>query len=158
MLYGGKTYYKIGRTTNLGKRELALRTANPFLTMIAKKVSFRHEDEEKEIQRTLKTYLFALEWYELQDDQYQKVFYDFNFTEYSEKERAENIKSARLPIRHKSTKKYHTFKKAVKGAKGHIVNRWYYYYTDDNGKTIQRVCKDCRSRPEAENYIRNFTS
>lgn len=37
MRYEGKLYYKIGPTADLGKRELALRTANPFLRIVAKK-------------------------------------------------------------------------------------------------------------------------
>jgi len=51
---------------------------------------------------------------------------------------------------------YHVFKKAVKGAKGRITNRWYYYYVDNAGKMVQKVCKNCRNRSEAENYIRSL--
>jgi len=51
---------------------------------------------------------------------------------------------------------YHTFKKAVKGTKGRITNRWYYYYTDADGKMVQKVCKGCRNRSEADDFIRSL--
>lgn len=51
---------------------------------------------------------------------------------------------------------YHVFKKPVKGAKGRIINRWYYYYTDADGKMIQKVCKNCRNRSDADNFIRTL--
>jgi hypothetical protein len=51
---------------------------------------------------------------------------------------------------------YHVFKKPVKGPGGKIKNRWYYYYTDAAGKQHQKVCKNCRNRSEADNFIRSL--
>jgi hypothetical protein len=164
MQYEGKSYYKIGQTHNLGKRELALRTANPFLTMIAKKVSIHYKKEEKEIHRVLKDCHFNLEWYELHDERFQELFKTYNFEEYLEKEKAENIWKAReqMRARHTETKGtadqfyYHIFKKLVKSKNGRFVYRWYFYYFGQDGHQVQRVCRGCGSRKEAEDYIRNL--
>ncbi len=53
---------------------------------------------------------------------------------------------------------YKVFRKTVKGRNGKEVRRWYYHWTDSSGKTHQRICKNCRNRPEAENYIRTIPS
>ncbi|MDR1957217.1 MAG: hypothetical protein LBQ30_10250, partial [Treponema sp.] len=39
---------------------------------------------------------------------------------------------------------------------GKTVHRWYYYWIDTDGKQIQRSCRGCRNRSEAENYIRSI--
>jgi len=51
---------------------------------------------------------------------------------------------------------YHVFKKPkiLKGKKR--VYRWYYYYTDLNGKKIQKACPGCKNRSDAESYIRTL--
>ncbi len=49
---------------------------------------------------------------------------------------------------------YHVFKKTKVNAKGKKIKYWYYYYVDDTGKQIQKVCKNCKSRAEAESFIR----
>lgn len=51
---------------------------------------------------------------------------------------------------------YHVFKKPrLKGGKR--IYKWYYYYTQ-NGKRVQKVCKGCNNRSEAESYIRTLPS
>jgi hypothetical protein len=172
MRYEGKSYYKIGRTTDLGKRELALRTANPFFRIVAKKESCRHQREEKEIHSALKDQRFELEWYELTDDQYAALIANFNFDDYSDDERAENLRLARIIIKPSPVKKeknhtvikpgssnlYHVFKKSKKDYAGELFYRWYYYFYDQNGKKIQKACRGCRTRSEAENFIRSIPS
>ncbi|MDR0543219.1 MAG: site-specific integrase [Dysgonamonadaceae bacterium] len=49
---------------------------------------------------------------------------------------------------------YHVFKKPRKLKSGKTVYRWYYYYLDENKKQVQKACKGCKSRKEAEDYIR----
>jgi integrase len=51
---------------------------------------------------------------------------------------------------------YHVFRKPKKLKDGKTVHRWYYYYLDVNKKQIQKACKGCKSRKEAENYIRTL--
>ena len=51
---------------------------------------------------------------------------------------------------------YHVFKKS-KEKSGKKVFKWYYYYTQ-NGKRIQKACKGCNNRFEAEAYIRTLPS
>jgi integrase len=51
---------------------------------------------------------------------------------------------------------YHVFRKPVKGRNGRELRRWYYYWLDSTGKQHQKVCKGCRNRSEAENYIRTL--
>lgn len=49
---------------------------------------------------------------------------------------------------------YHPFKKDVKGKNGKIVQRWYYYYYNPaDGKQIQKACRKCKNKSEAEAYI-----
>jgi len=162
MWYEGKSYYKIGRTTDLGKRELALKTANPFLVMIAKKVSLRHEKEEREIQRAIKNYHFDLEWYELNNEQYQAIFNDFQFQDYSEEERKENLRLANTIVKKRDTgrpgtdQQCHVFKKPRKLKNGKQVHRWYYYYIGNDGRQIQKACRGCKNRSEAETFIRKI--
>jgi hypothetical protein len=156
MRYEEKSYYKIGRTTDLGKRELALRTANPFLRIVAKKESYRHQREEKEIHNAIKDWRFELEWYELTDDQYAALITNFNFDGYSDGERAENLRLARIRHKIRSSEIYHVFKKQKKTKAGKAFFRWYYYFTNRDGKKIQKACRGCRTREEAENFIRTI--
>jgi hypothetical protein len=51
---------------------------------------------------------------------------------------------------------YHVFKKPVKGRSGRQIHRWYYYWTGPDGSQIQRVCKGCKNRSDADNYIRTL--
>jgi hypothetical protein len=37
---------------------------------------------------------------------------------------------------------------------GKKAYRWYYYWIDGGGKQIQRACSGCKTRGEAEDYIR----
>jgi hypothetical protein len=120
--------YKISRTTDLGKRELALRTANPFLTIVAKKESSRNQRKEKEIHSALKERRFEPEWYKLTDEQYTALFNDFHFKDYSEDERAENLRLARTVTKARSSDLYHVFKKPKKDSTGKRFYRWYYYF------------------------------
>jgi len=47
---------------------------------------------------------------------------------------------------------YHIYRKTVKsGSK--MVQRWYYWFKDAEGKQISRVCKDCRTKQQALLYI-----
>jgi len=163
MQHEGKSYYKIGRTIDLGKREITFRVSNPFLKIIAKKVSFRHEREEKEIHYSLKQHHFMLEWYELSDEQYQNVFTSHGFSEYSEDERRKNLRLAGIrniekdaPTDKSKGQFFHTFRKPKKLKDGTIVHRWYYYYINENGRQVQRACRGCTNRQQAENYIRNL--
>ena len=49
-------------------------------------------------------------------------------------------------------KDYHLFKKTVKsGSKS--KTRYYYWFYDESGKQVQKVCKNCSSRWEAEQFI-----
>jgi integrase len=52
---------------------------------------------------------------------------------------------------------YHVFRKPKKLKNGKTVHRWYYYYHDENGKQVQKACKRCKSRKEAEDYIRSLS-
>ena len=47
---------------------------------------------------------------------------------------------------------YHVFKKP-KIKNGKKIYKWYYYYTQ-NGRQIQKACKNCNNRSGAESYIR----
>jgi integrase len=51
---------------------------------------------------------------------------------------------------------YHVFKKRKKTRSGDSFSRWYYYFTDTNGKKIQKACPKCRNRSDAESYIRTL--
>jgi hypothetical protein len=49
---------------------------------------------------------------------------------------------------------FHVFKKPKKLKSGKTAHRWYYYYLDENGKQVQKACRGCKMRKEAEDYIR----
>jgi integrase len=49
---------------------------------------------------------------------------------------------------------FHVFKKPKKLKNGKTVRRWYYYYVDESKKQVQRACRGCKTRKEAEDYIR----
>ena len=51
---------------------------------------------------------------------------------------------------------YRVFKKAVKGKNGKTARRWYYYWQDAAGKQHQKICKNCRNKSEADNFIRSL--
>jgi integrase len=51
---------------------------------------------------------------------------------------------------------YHAFRKPKKLKNGKTVHRWYYYYLDENKKQIQKACRGCKNRKEAEDYIRTL--
>ena len=51
---------------------------------------------------------------------------------------------------------YKIFRKSVKSKSGKIVRRWYYYWQDAAGIQHQKICKGCRNRSEADNYIRTI--
>jgi integrase len=52
---------------------------------------------------------------------------------------------------------FHVFKKSKK-LKNKTVHRWYYYYLDEDKKQVQRACRGCKTRKEAEDYIRALDS
>ncbi|MDR0524992.1 MAG: site-specific integrase, partial [Spirochaetaceae bacterium] len=52
---------------------------------------------------------------------------------------------------------FHVFKKPKKLKSGKTVYRWYYYYLDENKKQVQKACKGCKTRKEAEDYIRSLS-
>ena len=47
---------------------------------------------------------------------------------------------------------YHIFKKTVKSG-NKTVQRWYYWFKDENGKQISRVCKNCYTKQQAQIFI-----
>jgi integrase len=49
---------------------------------------------------------------------------------------------------------FHVFKKPKKLKNGKKVHRWYYYYLDEGKKQVQRACRGCKTRKEAEDFIR----
>jgi integrase len=49
---------------------------------------------------------------------------------------------------------FHVFRKPKKLKNGKTVHRWYYYYLDENKKQVQRACRGCKNRNEAEDFIR----
>jgi integrase len=49
---------------------------------------------------------------------------------------------------------FHVFKKPKTLKNGKKVHRWYYYYLDEGKKQVQRACRGCKTRKEAEDYIR----
>jgi integrase len=51
---------------------------------------------------------------------------------------------------------FHVFKKPKKLKNGKTVHRWYYYYLDEGKKQVQRACPKCKTRKEAEDYIRTL--
>jgi hypothetical protein len=50
---------------------------------------------------------------------------------------------------------YHLFKKP-RIKHGKTIRRWYYYYLD-KGKQVQKSCKRCSTKAEAEAYIRKLS-
>lgn len=51
---------------------------------------------------------------------------------------------------------YSIFRKTVVGKKAKATKRWYIGYTDVMGERKQKVCKNCSSRYEAEQYASKF--
>ena len=51
---------------------------------------------------------------------------------------------------------FHVFRKPKKLKNGKTVHRWYYYYLDENKKQVQKACRGCKSRREAEDFIRTL--
>jgi integrase len=51
---------------------------------------------------------------------------------------------------------YHVFRKPIKGKSGRQVHRWYYYWLGADGKQYQKACRKCKTRQEAEDYIRTL--
>jgi hypothetical protein len=51
---------------------------------------------------------------------------------------------------------FHVFRKPRTLQNGKKVHRWYYYWEDVQGKKVQRACRGCRTRAEAEDYIRTL--
>jgi integrase len=52
---------------------------------------------------------------------------------------------------------YHAFKKPKKLKNGKTVHRWYYYWTDETGKQIQKSCgTKIKSHQAAEDFIRTL--
>jgi integrase len=52
---------------------------------------------------------------------------------------------------------FHVFKKPKKVKNGKTVktvHRWYYYYLDEGKRQVQKACRGCKTRKEAEDYIR----
>lgn len=49
---------------------------------------------------------------------------------------------------------FHVFKKPKKLKNGKTVHRWYYYYINESKKQVQKACRGCKTRKEAEDYIR----
>jgi hypothetical protein len=64
--------------------------------------------------------------------------------------KAENVRQER------KMSVYHIFRKPVRGKNGCSIHRWYYYWIDSRGKQMQRVCRGCQSRPEAEAFVREL--
>lgn len=48
--------------------------------------------------------------------------------------------------------KYHLFTKTVVGKNGEKKKRYYYWF-DDGGIQRQKVCKDCKTKKEASDYV-----
>ncbi|MDR0599595.1 MAG: hypothetical protein LBG84_05875, partial [Treponema sp.] len=53
---------------------------------------------------------------------------------------------------------FHVFKKPKKLKSGKTVHRWYFYFLDENKRQVQRACRGCKTRKEAEDYIRKLDS
>ncbi|GHV79794.1 hypothetical protein AGMMS49944_15850 [Spirochaetia bacterium] len=51
---------------------------------------------------------------------------------------------------------YHVFRKPLKGKSGRQIHRWYYYWLGVDGKQYQKACRKCKTRQEAEDYIRTL--
>ena len=48
---------------------------------------------------------------------------------------------------------YNLFHNTITGKNGKQIKKWYYWFYDQNGKQIKRVCKGCGIKAEAEAYI-----
>jgi hypothetical protein len=152
MSYEGQSYYKIGRTLRLCARERDLRIGNPFSSFVAVKRSNNYEKEERLIHKLLRPYHYFGEWFELNDRQYSDVYTQCGFSEYTNEMRNENIKQERW-VRPRNNY-FHVFRKPKKLKDGKTVRKWYYYYYNEKGKQVQRACKGCKTRTEAEDYVR----
>ena len=51
---------------------------------------------------------------------------------------------------------FHVFRKPKKLKNGKTVHRWYYYYLDENKRQVQKACRGCKRRKEAEDFIRTL--
>jgi hypothetical protein len=126
------------------------------MRIIAVIYSLDYKEEERKIQNLLKSYHFDLEWFELPDEQYQLLFDNFQFQDYLSKERKIPIPALIQKEKFTPNEIYHVFKKSKILKNGSRVRRWYYYYYDQDGKQVQKACRGCRNRIEAENYVRNM--
>ena len=52
--------------------------------------------------------------------------------------------------------KYKLFRKNVKSKNGKNVKKYYYWYYDETGKQIKKVCRNCVTKADAEAYIENL--
>lgn len=50
---------------------------------------------------------------------------------------------------------YHLFRKEVL-SKGKLIKKWYYWFYDADGIQVQRVCKGCLTKAQAEEFISNL--
>jgi len=167
MIYKDELYYKIGRALNVAKREAGLKIGNPFLSVVAVKQTSRYESIERAIQNSVKNYHFSGEWYKLTKEQYQALYESNGFSDYTDAERENQLKYGyhslalfRKSVQCKGPRKiedFHVFRKPRKLKSGETLHKWYYYFYQD-GKKIQKVCPDCRSRSEAESFIRTLPS
>jgi hypothetical protein len=76
------------------------------------------------------------------------------FFAYTEEKRRQNIKQEQRKRPQKND--LHVFKKPKKLKDGKTVHRWYYYFVNEEGKQTQKACRGCKTRNEAENYVRNI--
>ena len=156
MLYKDEFYYKIGRALNVAKREIGLKVGNPFLSIVAFKLTINHEKMERTIQNSIKEFHFSGEWYKLPTEQYQALYEANGFSEYTDEERNNQLKYGHIaPPKEESSPKFHVFKKP-KIIGGICTYRWYYYFYNSEGKKIQKACPKCRNRSDAEDYIRTL--
>jgi len=166
MEYKDEFYYKIGRALNVAKREAELKVGNPFFNLIAIKETRNYEKVEWEIQQSVKNYHFKGEWYKLNKEQYDKLYKDYEFSIYTDEQRTIELKPIPKTPHYVFSKRddtakrlytYHVFRKRkiLKGNKA--VYRWYYWFYNESGRQIQKACKGCKNRPEAENYIKTLT-
>jgi len=151
-----KPIYKIGRALNVADREAKLKTGNPFLSVIAIKLTDDYKKLEKEIQGSLNAYHFKGEWYTLEKDQFQNLFESYGFSEYNIFQKVEKKKKieAKYPFL-KNKLGYHVFKKPKK-ISGKSTYRWYYWFYNESGKQVQKACRGCKNHSEAEDYIRTL--
>jgi hypothetical protein len=158
MVYDGEFYYKIGKALNVSKREADLKIGNPFLSVVAITERRNYDSAEREIQSAVRQHHFNGEWYKLTKEQYENLCRIFNFEYFTDEKRKNQLQFGHTPDirKNKNSGIYHIFKKPKKLKNGKTVYRWYYYWVDENKKQHQYACKDCTSRKEAEDYIRNL--